>query len=126
MSFPTWAINNNTSVSGNVSYSQTDNNPLWNTDKKESFTFHFIDKSNTPQTLWFRNLSLLLKNSSVVKLHVTSNHLNQDGSKNTATYLIKSFTQNNTTYTMNVQFFESTSSSLSIGPLDSLLQFYYY
>ena len=126
MSFPTWAINNNTSVSGNVSYSQTDNNALWNTDKKESFTFHFIDKSNTPQTLWFRNLSLLLKNSSVVKLHVTSNHLNQDGSKNTATYLIKSFTQNNTTYTMNVQFFESTSSSLSIGPLDSLLQFYYY
>ena len=126
MSFPTWTINNNTSVSGNVSYSQTDNNALWNTDKKESFTFHFIDKSNTPQTLWFRNLSLLLKNSSVVKLHVTSNHLNQDGSKNTATYLIKSFTQNNTTYTMNVQFFESTSSSLSIGPLDSILQFYYY
>lgn len=126
MSFPTWAINNNISVSGNVSYSQTDNNALWNTDKKESFTFHFIDKSNTPQTLWFRNLSLLLKNSSVVKLHVTSNHLNQDGSKNTATYLIKSFTQNNITYTMTVQFFESTSSSLSIGPLDSLLQFYYY
>lgn len=126
MSFPTWAINNNTSVFGNVSYSQTDNNALWNTDKKEFFTFHFIDKSNTPQTLWFRNLSLLLKNSSVVKLHVSSNHLNQDGSKNTATYLIKSFTQNNTTYTMTVQFFESTSSSLSIGPLDSLLQFYYY
>ncbi len=126
MSFPIWAINNNTSVSGNVSYSQTDTNALWNTDKKESFTFHFIDKSNTPQTLWFRNLSLLLKKSSIIKLHVTSNHLNQDGSKNTATYLIKSFTQNNTTYTMNVQFFESTSSSLSMGPLDSLLQFYYY
>ncbi len=126
MSFPVWAINNNTSVSGNVSYSQTDTNALWNTDKKESFTFHFIDKSNTPQTLWFRNLSLLLKKSSMVKLHVTSKCSNKDGSANTATYLIKSFTQNNTTYTMTVQFFESTSSSLSMGPLDSLLQFYYY
>ena len=121
-SYPSWCLNQNFQGNGNVNYAGNDNNPLWNTGKKEVFQFSYIDKSNKPQTVWFRNLQLLLQRHPVVRLHVR----NKEKKSNSATYLIKSFTRYDNYYSLQVQFIESTSNEIYVGQLDTELEFYYY
>jgi hypothetical protein len=120
--YPSWKLNNNFKEGGHFNYAGKDENPLWNTGKKEFLNLSIIDLSSKPQTIWFRNLQLMLQRNPVVRLHIR----NKDKKLNSATYLIKSLTRSDTHFSIQLQFVESTSTDSEMGPLDTICEFYYY
>jgi hypothetical protein len=118
MTTPTWNLAIKPSSAGAVAHS---GGSVWNSGITNIFTMNYIDATNSVQTLWFRNLSNLLRTSPVVYLSISSNQSDQP---NRADFMIKSLTQNDTVYSMSVQYTYSTTPSM--GDLGSALTFYYY
>lgn len=118
MTTPIWNLSIKSSSAGSVAHS---GGAAWNSGVTNNFSMNYIDATNTVQTIWFRNLSNLLRTSPIVYLSVSSNQSDQP---NRADFVITSLSQNNTTYTMSVQYTYSTTPN--IGDLGSQLTFYYY
>ena len=118
MSYPTWRLAKSSSSSGNCTHI---GGVQWSVSQSDAFVLNYIDSTNTVQTIWFRNLSNLLRASPVVYLIVSSN---QGPQPNSATYVVTSLSQNNTVYTIGVRYQSSTQ--LEIGSDTATLSFNYY
>jgi hypothetical protein len=118
MSYPSWNLSSSASNSGQCYHvGDTD----WSISQSDAFSLNYIDATNTVQTIWFRNLSNLLRSSPVVYLHVQSN---QGPQPNNATYIITGMAQNNTIYNIGVRY--QSSSQEMIGDMGANLSFNYY